>query len=165
MAVAIPFIMIAGAAISAYGAVQQAQAQKTAAQYNAGLSERNALVARQQADAAVLTQRRQAAQMHGTMVAGYGASGVELEGSPLDVMAYSVSLAKLDEANIRYRAELQAMGHQESATLDRMAGQTAEQQGYLNSASHFMTGIGRAGSSYASIKEPPRSYTPMSRTQ
>ena len=149
MAVAIPFIMIAGAAISAYGAIQSAQAQKAASQYNAALNERNATIATQQAEADVQMHRRQVAQQEGAIIAGYGASGVTLEGSPLDVLAMSETQAALDEKTIRYRANLKAMGYHDNATLDRMAGKTAEQQGYLNAASQFLTGVGQAGAASA----------------
>ena len=149
MAVAIPILMIAGAAMSAYGAVQQANAQKQAAQFNAKLNERNATIALDQAGADALRVRRNAAQIQGSAVAGYGASGVALEGSPLDVLGASAEQASLDESTVRYKGTLKAMGYHSNAELDQFAGRTAEQQGYLNSASALLTGVGRAGSSYA----------------
>lgn len=148
MAVAIPFIMVAGAALSAYGAVQSAQAQKTAAQYNAALNERNATIAHQQAEADAQMQERRARQVHGSIVAGYGAAGVEGE-SMLDVLSMSAQQAALDESTIRYRGNLKAMGYHDNAALDRMAGETAERQGYLNAASSFLMGMGQAGATYA----------------
>lgn len=148
MAVAIPLIMVAGAALSAYAAVQQANAQKQAAQFNAKLNERNATVAVQQAGADALQVRRQAAQAQGAAVAEYGASGVALEGSPLDVLGAGEQQAQLAESTVRYRGELKAMGYHSNAELDRMAGRTAERQGYLNAASALLTGVGRASSAY-----------------
>lgn len=149
MAVAIPILMIAGAALSAYGAIQQANAQKQAAQFNAKLNERNATIALDQAGADALRVRRNAAQIQGSAVAGYGASGVGLEGSPLDVLGASAEQASLDESTVRYKGTLKAMGYHSNADLEQFAGKTAEQQGYLNSASALLTGVGRAGSSYA----------------
>ncbi|MGH8743488.1 MAG: hypothetical protein ACREUY_04340, partial [Burkholderiales bacterium] len=103
MAQAIPIIMLAGAALSAYGAIQQANAQKQASQFNAALNERNATIAVQQAGADALQVRRHAAQVQGAAVAGYGASGVTLEGSPLDVLSDSAAQASLAESTVRYR--------------------------------------------------------------
>jgi hypothetical protein len=45
MAMAIPVVMMAGAAISAYGAIQQANAAQAAGSYNAQIRERDAAVA------------------------------------------------------------------------------------------------------------------------
>ena len=149
VAFAIPIVMIAGAALSAYGAIQQANAQKHAAQFNAKLNERNATIAVNQASADAVRVRRNAAQIQGSAVAGYGASGVGLEGSPLDVLGASAEQASLDESTVRYKGTLKAMGYHSNAELDQFAGKTAEQQGYLNSASALMTGASRAGSSYA----------------
>ena len=145
MAAAIPLVMLAAAGFSAYGAIQQAQAQKQAAQFNAKLNERNATVALDQAHADALRVRRNAAQVLGAATAGYGASGVALEGSPLDVLGASAEQASLDESTVRYKGTLKAMGYHSNAELERFAGETAERQGYLNSASALLTGVGQAG--------------------
>jgi len=153
MAVAIPFIMagitIAGSAISAYGAVQQANAQKAAAQFNVSLNERNALVATQQADAEALRIRRESNRVQGAMAAGFGASGLTVEGSAIDALSHSTMMAMLDEQTVKYRGSLQALGYRDSATLDRMQAETAEEQGYLRGASEMLTGVGRAYSTYS----------------
>ena len=149
MAVAIPLIMVAGAALSAYGAYQQGQAKKAASQYNAELRERDATIAHQQAEADVDIFRRRAAQTHGSIVAGYGASGVTLEGSPIDVLAMSQENAAMDEQIIRYKGNLKAMGYHDSAALERLSGESAERQGTLNAASQFLMGMGQAGATYA----------------
>lgn len=149
MAVAIPIMMAAGAALSAYGAIQQGQAQKAAAGYNAQLNARNAELATLQANADAEAQNRRARQIHGAMVAGFGASGLSSD-STLDVLAMSAQQAALDEATIRYNGRLKAMGYHQGAVLDRLSGTTAEQQGYLSGASYFLTGIGTASATYAS---------------
>lgn len=148
MAEAIAITTMAGAVLSAYGAVQHADAAKKAAFYNADLNTRNATIAYDQASAEAAMVRRQAAQVQGSAVAGYGASGVQLEGSPLDVLASSAAQAKLDEETVNYRGNLKAMGYYSNAELDRMAGTTAVQQGQLQAASSFLTGVGNAGSYY-----------------
>lgn len=153
MADPISWVMLAGAAISAMGAVSQANAQKAAHSYNAKLLERDAIVATDQAHADSLLVQRRAAQDHGSLLAGYGASGVATdEGSPMEVLRMSVANAKLDEGTILYKGRLKATGYADSVTMERQAGRVAEQQGYLNSASYLLTGAGRAGSTYAASK-------------
>ena len=49
MAAAIPYLMIAGAAITAAGAIQSGRAQSQMADYNAQIAERDAMVSRQNA--------------------------------------------------------------------------------------------------------------------
>jgi hypothetical protein len=149
MAVAIPFIMLAGAAVSAYGAVSQANAQKQAATFNAALNERNALVATQQSTAEAERIRRSASRVQGSMVAGLGASGLTLEGSALDALGDSAAQAQLDIETVKYRGKLQAMGYHSNAQLDQMQGDVAQEQGYYRAASEVLTGVGRAGATWS----------------
>lgn len=159
MAVAIPLIMVAGAALSAYGAIQQAQAQKAAANYNAELNERNATVALQQAEFEADRVRRASTKMQGAITAGYGAAGV-FGGSALDVLADSAAQAQLDIETVKYKGHLQALGYRSSAELDRFSGEVAEQQGQMRAASEFITGIGKAGATYsAGARRIPSSNT------
>jgi len=158
MAVVLPFLPLivagasmTGAAMSAVGAVSQANAQSAASQYNAALNERNATVATQQAEAEATRIRRESNRVQGAMAAIYGASGMTVEGSALDALASSAAQAQLDIETVKYKGKLQAMGYHDSATLDRMAGDTAEKQGYLKAASEVLTGVGQAGASYSSL--------------
>jgi len=149
MAMAIPIVMIAGAAISAYGAMEQAKAGKQAATYNAQLRERDATVALDQSSQDAERFNRKYQQEQGSMLAGYGASGVGLEGSPMDVLRMSATNAKLDEETILYKGRLKATGYHDDAFLNRMAGDTAMKQGTLNASSYLISGAGKAGYTYA----------------
>lgn len=149
MAVAIPLMMLAGTAISAFGAVSQANAQKAAHQFNAQLAERDATVAVQQADAEATRLRREAERVEGSLIAGFGASGLTVEHSALDVLADSAMQSQLDIETLKYRGNLKAMGYHDTAALERVAGETAVQQGQLRAASEILTGVGRAGASYS----------------
>jgi hypothetical protein len=145
---AAPFLLIAGAAMSAIGALSAASAQKNAADYNADVAKRNALIARQQASANEAAQRRDASRALGKMRAGYGASGVVgSEGTPLDVLEDSVATAELDALNIRYSGELEAMGYQDEARLQKMRGKAAMREGYFKAGSAILGGM----SSYAGM--------------
>ena len=148
MAQVIPVMMLAGTAVSAVGAISQANAQQASHEYNARLNERSAVIAHQQANAEVEQIRRQSEKVQGTLQASFGASGLT-DGNAVDVLAESASQAQLDIETVKYRSNLKVMGYHDSATLDRMAGKTSEEQGYLRSASEVLTGVGRAGASYA----------------
>lgn len=149
MSEAIPVMMLAGTAISAVGAVSQANAQSAAAGYNAQLNQRNAVIAKQQTDAEVAQITRQSELAQGRMLAGFGASGLTTDGSALDALADSAAQAQLDIETVKYRGNLKAMGYHDNARLDEMAGDTAEKQGVLRAASEVLTGVGRAGASYS----------------
>ena len=151
-------LMIAGAAVSAIGSIQQGRAANQAAQYNAAVMDRNAVIqsnnailARQQGVSASEQQRKDAARKMGAMRAGYAASGVQMEGSPLEVLGASAAAAELDTLNTVYNGELKARGLEndaqglrETANLDRMRGKNAQTQGYFNAASSLLTGAGKA---------------------
>jgi multidrug efflux pump subunit AcrA (membrane-fusion protein) len=150
MAAAIPFVMIAGAAISAMGSMQAARAQQTAANYNARLEETNAVVALNQSTADAVRFRAQADKLHGELIAGFGASGLGMEGTE-SVLADSVKNARLDEETIKYKGRLRSMGFYNSATLDRFSGENAVEQGQTMAASQFISGVGPAGATYVAM--------------
>lgn len=150
---ALPLILtVASTAFSVYGAIQSANAEASAAKYNAKVADQNANIARQQAAADEDRQRRIAAKTMGGIRANYGASGVTLEGSPLDVIEESAANAKLDELNIRYNGELQAMGFQNTANLDRSRAANAKTSGYLTAGSALLVGGSKSYNAYKSYK-------------
>ena len=157
MADPISWAMMGGAAISAVGAVSQANATKAAASYNTALRERDATVALNQSSQDAIQFQARAARDHGTVLAGYGASGVATDdGSPMDALRMSVANAKLDEGTILYKGRLKATGYYDDAELNRRAGKTAEEQGYFNAASSLLVGGGRAAATYQAGRRPLR---------
>lgn len=154
--------VVMGALVQAKGAQAQARAQQQAAQYNASVADRNAVIAKDQAARDAEAQKRNSVRQLGGMRAAYGASGVTIEGSPLDVLEQSAAEAELDRLNITYKGDLKAMGYQEEATLDRFSGETAIQQGRYRSASALLTGAGQAFSMGASGFSSTSSATAVS---
>jgi hypothetical protein len=148
-------MMLAGAAVSAVGAMQQANAAKAAGHYNARMQERNALVSLDQAGKDAERVKREGTRAAGSLIAGYGAAGVATdEGSPLDVLRDSHTQNAMDVSNIMYRGRLKATGYYNDALLNRHSGDVAGDQGPLNAASYLLGGAGRAGSTYYSQKRP-----------
>lgn len=149
MAGPIGAVMLAGSSLQALGAVSQANAAKSAHYYNAELRERDAEVALQQASVDAWRVRQQDQFAQGDLLAGIGASGGSSEDS-MDVLRMSAANAKLDEETVLYKGRLKATGYHGDAALERQAGIVAERQGYLNSASSILTGVGQAG--WASVR-------------
>lgn len=148
MAVAIPFIMVGmavlGTVMSANAQKEQGEAAKKTAEYNAGISRRNAEISMDQAATDAEAQQRDARRRAGAMRAGYGASGVTMEGSPLDVLEDSAITAELDRQNILYKGRIRALGFEDEATLYDMSGSNAEKQGNSRATATLVGGLGNA---------------------
>lgn len=110
---------IATAATSTYGALQQANAQKLEANYQAQIAANNALIARQQrADALnrgeidAQNAMRQQAQLIGQQRASLAANGVDVtQGSAVDILASTKFLGAQDVATIQSNAAREAWGY------------------------------------------------------
>jgi hypothetical protein len=139
------YAQIAGTAMSVIGAINQGQQAKSAANYNAQLANNNAIAARQQAEVNAAAQQRASRLKIGSMVAGYGASGVTMEGSPMDVLEASAATAELDRQNILYGGGLKAGGYQSTAGLELMRGENAETGSYFSAGSALLSGAAKAG--------------------
>lgn len=140
MAAAAPALLIASTAMSAIGSIQQGNATASAARYNEAIEYRNATISRQQARAEADQKRKESLKQLGAARAGYAASGVTMDGSPLDVLASSASEAELDRQNILYRGELAALGYEDSAYLYGQRASNARTAGYMGAASALLSG-------------------------
>lgn len=152
MAAALPFLQIAGTVMSVVGALQQGQAQSDAMNFNAQMAGQNATVARQQAAADEARQRRENLLRAGNLRAGYGASGVTLDGSPLDVLEMAATTGELDAQNIRYKGSLRAIGYENSAALDTAGASNALTSSYYKAGAELLSGGAKAYGSYNSFK-------------
>lgn len=131
-----------GAGVAATGTLMEGQSQAMASEYNADVARQNAAIAAQQGKAAVELQQRNAKRTIGTMVANYGASGVQVDsGSPLDVLADSASMAELDKLTTQYNYALRGLGYSQQANLADMNASSA-------STSSLLGAVGKAASGY-----------------
>lgn len=126
--------------MSVIGALKQGQAAKDAGDYNAAINQRNSQIALDQGAVDEARQRRENAQRLGTIRAGVGASGVQMEGSPLDILAMSAQNGELDAQAIKYKANLRSMGYKDTATLDTMQGDNAQTASYYKAGSELLSG-------------------------
>lgn len=141
----LPLLMFAGAAASAIGKIRAGQSAKAKGQYDAAVAERDAGVARDQANALALRQQREATKTLGGMRAAYGAAGVTVAGSPLDVLEESAGQAELDRLTILHNGELKANGLNDSAALSRTAGKAAATSGYIDAVGTMFNAYGSKG--------------------
>lgn len=150
MAAALPFLQVAGAVISAVGALQQGSASKKASQYNAQIAEQNAAIARQNAADRATQADRETYLRLGAIRAAQGHSGGEAgEGSVLDVLGDVAAQSELERQQIVYQGEMQARGFSNDAELERFSGNTRQTASYWKAGSELLSG----GANYVKTKD------------
>lgn len=142
MAVAIPFMMYAAAAVAAVSAIKQGQAAQAAATFNAISSKQSAAQARADALAQSIQIQRDNVLRLGNIRAGAGAGGGTGEGSVLDVVADVAAQGELQRQWSIYQGESRARGFVNTANLDVMQGRNAAEAGYM-SAGTALLGAGQ----------------------
>ena len=133
-------LSVAGSAISAIGQLKQGDAAKQAGDMNAANARQNAVDATEQARLQEENQRVEAKKILGSARANYGASGVTMEGSPLDVLESSARNAELDALTIRYGGKIKAAAYNRSAAGYQMEGEAAQSSSRLGAAGTFLSG-------------------------
>lgn len=144
LAVAAPYLAAAGAAVSAVGAVQQGQAAKKAANYNAAVQRQNAEIAT--SDAALRARQidRTNILRSGQIRAAHGASGgASDQGSVLDVLGDVATQGELEKQDALYKGDLAARGYSNTASLDSVAGDNAAASGYMKAGGELLSGAAR----------------------
>lgn len=134
-----------GTAVSVVSAIGGAMTQRDSAKYNAKVAENNAIASRQQAAANAEAQQRDARMRIGQMEANYAASGVSLEGSPLEILEQSARNSEMDRLNILYGGELRAGNYGAEAQLNSSRASSAMTSGFVRAGSELMSGAARYG--------------------
>lgn len=147
MAAAIPFVIAAGAAVSAMGAIRQGQAAQAAAQFNATVNTQNAAIARQEALTQAQQQDRENYLRLGSIKAAAGKNG-GVGGSALDVLADTAYQGEFERQQILYAGELKARGFTNTASLDVAEGKNARNASYLQAGSDLLSGAGNSYMAY-----------------
>ena len=140
-AAAIPYIMAAGAAVSAVSAIQQGQSAKATAKYNAAMAEQNAALAKQDTQVALQQKQRETYLRLGAIRAAQGkGGGAADEGSVLDILGDVASQGELERQRIAMGGAIRERDFTASANLDRSRGKSAETQSYLSAGSELLSG-------------------------
>lgn len=156
---------VAGAGISAIGAIQQGQATAAADRYQAQVAANNAQIAQQ--NAAMATQKgeiqaqqqglKNRAQM-GAIVSGMAANDVDVNTGSAAKVRSSADLTGLsDVQQIRQNAAIENYGYRSQSTsyqaesaLETAGASNASTAGYLSAGTSLLGGAGRAAGQYAS---------------
>jgi DNA helicase IV len=154
---------VLAAGISAYSAIQQGNAQARMAALNAKIASQNASLALEQMEIArrekaieEARHRRRMEKILAEQRAAWAKAGVEMAGTPLMVMADTMTESELDAMAIRYASTAeqskilaQAAAHKQEALLQQMAGRQARTAGYLSAGSSLLSGLGSAYQFYS----------------
>lgn len=149
---------IAGGIQASQGAQQQASATAEAGRFNALAYEnaalaadRNKHIARDKATLEAKDQRVKNRAVQGQIRAAYGASGLAIDGSPLDVLEATAVEQELDVDKILYRGDIEALGEDDralsfrtQAMLARMGASNAQTAGSYASATALLSGVSGA---------------------
>ena len=136
----------AGTAVTAYGQYQQGQAQERAANYQAAVQDRNAQIAKQTAEYDAERQSSRLRRAIGSQRAAVLASGIQMEGTALDLQQDTVQQGEMDRLAILYGGEINYQNARSEAELSRMQGKAAAQAG---TTAAFGTVLGGFGQTYA----------------
>lgn len=119
-------LAVGGSVVKGMGAIQEADAAGDAARYNQSVNTQNARASRLQGYADAEDQARENRKQIGQIRAAYGASGLEMSGSPLDVLVDTASEQDLDVRRIKYKADNRAIAYANQAKLEGMKARAYE---------------------------------------
>lgn len=138
-----------GGVIQAGGALRQGEARYQAAEFNARVAEDNARIAKLQSAEEERRLRVQSRKELGRARASISASGVQLEGSPLEVLQESAANAELDALAIRHRGDLTQQAFRREAAIERFRGQNARLNSRFQAAGLLLGAGGSIGGAFA----------------
>lgn len=142
------------AGIQAMGAISQGNAARASANRQAEDLRRSATVVQQNTDNAVATaniaaadKARENRRILAANRAAFGSSGVDLSGTPLDVLSDTSMEMALDERRVAYEGQVQArqgalqiLGLQEQADTSIAAGKNARNAAVISAGSSLLGG-------------------------
>lgn len=137
--------MIAGAALSAYGQIQQGNAAKKVAEANAQLAIQEGDSRREAHKYEGLKLSREKNAMISEQKALYGASGVDISsGTPLDVMAKTAVEYERDIGMTGLAGDKAMLKAENEAEIYKYSGKQAQKAGWLGAGSTLLSSIGKA---------------------
>lgn len=134
-------LTIAGAVVSAGGAIAQGQQQQAAAENAAAWSTYNAQRETEEARVNASEARRTGQMRQGAARAAVAGSGVTMEGTPLDAVAQSAEDVELDVQSILYAGRTRALAYTNEAARSRASGAMASQASYWTAGRNLLTGL------------------------
>ena len=142
-AVLIPAI-VALTAIQVGSSMAQGSAQRKLAYMNADTEMRNAVMARQAGTEAGRLTRLTSREASGAAKVGFASGGIDVNsGTALDLRRSNEIQYELDALKAEAAGELQAVGYERSAQIQRYQGRLAQRFGYFGAGAAAMSGAAR----------------------
>jgi hypothetical protein len=133
-------VATAGVGLSYYGQMQQAKAARRAGELNAQDAEENARLSAQRAAEDERIFRLSFKRDQSRNMAAIGASGIKLEGSPLEVLQDNASMAETDALNIRRGGEQQRASYMRQAQGYREGAEASARASEIQGAATLLSG-------------------------
>ncbi len=152
--------MLAGTAVSTVSTIKQGEAAAHASEQEAALRDQAARDITSQSEEEARRQAILNKKQLGSMKAGYGASGVSLDGSALDILEESAAQGELDLIAIRTDGERRARMARGEADISRGRAGSQRQGAYMSGAGNFLSGAAGAYNNYADNKPPKEPPAP-----
>jgi len=141
-----------GGVISGIGAYAQAQSAAKAADYQAAVAKRNESIALNQGYSEFEDARAENRKRLASMRVAYGASGIDIAGSPLDVIEDQSAEMEYDAQKIKYSSKLRSMGYADEAKMATYTAKNARASAPLSAAGAFLSTAGSSlSSAYSSM--------------
>jgi hypothetical protein len=135
--------LIAGTLISAAGTAYSAYQAGQTGRINEDIARNEAVAVREKAAYDEGRHRQRVRQLLSRQRALFGASGVELAGSPLLALEDTVAQGEMDALAIRHRGETEARRLITGGQLSRRRGRDAAIAGGIRTGSTLLSGFGR----------------------
>lgn len=150
LAVASLAVSAVGAGVSYYGSQQQAKATKQVAAYNAKVQENEAIQQDMEMREQISRTRRENKRLLASQRAGVAASGIELSGSPLEVLGANAASLELRAQDMARQATLGVMRGKTQAKATIWEGAQQAKGIRTQAAGTLLSDAGRiAGSAYS----------------
>lgn len=134
-------LSLAATGIQMFGQIQQGRQEQKVFEYNAAVNRQKADLVRQAGDLRIEQMRREKSRFKSTQVAAYGAAGVRLSGSPLQVIADTATEMEMDILVEDYNTRVGVVNARNEADLDVMRGQIAAKSGYWSAGTTLLSQI------------------------
>jgi hypothetical protein len=134
---------IIGAVISAAGSIASAAAQAGVAKAQAKIARNNAIAERDRAATDAAREREQQRRRISTRRARALAGGIDLEGSPLEVVLGEIGDSELRIADNTYEREVRARNHEADASIYKSRARSTILGGALGAIAPFGNDVRR----------------------
>lgn len=133
---------VAAAALTAYGAIRNGQAQKAALDNNAMVMGQEKKTANEQGASQEAIVRRNSRESLGRQVAAFGSAGIGYGGTSHTALDSSSINQEMDALNTRYRAQLSGYGYGVQSGIDKKEGNETAQNSELMAGAALLKGLG-----------------------